>query len=143
MSLSVLTRRLSDSAKTRATIIKALQTETRYKADRVRRTWTEAELFTMIQEAQRDEKYLNKGDVGRALERFWAKKKGRKFSKLDVYVDFNSRLQKLEASAIRAKKKAMRGVARPAPAPPGSRSGSRGVEPHTVVSTRTLRSVHG
>ena len=90
MSLSTLTRRFSDSAKTRGTIIKAISTEERYKSDRVKRTWTQAEVFKMIQEAQKDEKYLDKGDVGRNLERFWARKKGKKFSKLDVYVDYNS-----------------------------------------------------
>ena len=143
MSLQLLERRLADSAKTRGTIIQAFKTEDRYKEHRIKRTWKASEVFAMIKESQDHEKHLARRDVGTALERFWARYKNKQFSKLDLLVSFNTRLKRVEQSAIRLKKAAMQKKTRPAPAAPGSKRGSRGVEPHTVASTRTLRPVAG
>ncbi len=144
MSVALLERRLADSAKTRGTIIQAIKTEDRYKEHRIKRKWKASEVFAMITESQNHEKYLARRDVGTALERFWERYKTKQFSKLDLLVSFNTRLKRVEQSTIRLKKAAMQKVGtRPPPAAPGSKRGSRGVEPHTVASTRPLRPVAG
>ncbi len=149
MSLSTLNRRIEDARKTRNRFIEKAKVDREYLK---REEWHKSFIYHYITAAQKQNKHLEKGAVGRTLEKFWGRRQEyAQLSKLQVIMAFNTKLRRLEQDTLDAKKagikkrheaivKKREGEKNPDFHPsPGSRKGSSRVEPHTIVSTRRSR----
>ena len=144
MSLSLLKRRIEDARNTRDRFIEKAKVDRDYLK---REDWHKSYIYPYIEAAQKQNKHLEKGAIGRTLDQFWGRRQAyAQLSKLQVLMAFDTKLRRLENATVDAKKAGMKkklaaiqkkraqdeGEINPGFPAPGSRKGSADISEESI-----------